>query len=58
MLLVSCLTSQQHASESQGRICLDICTCCHAEMEFTDQIAISATHSLLTRGQPVPALTA
>ena len=37
VLFVSCLTSQQHASVSQGRICSDNFTCCHTEMEVTDQ---------------------
>ena len=32
-----CLTSQQHASVSQGRICSDNCTCCHTETEVADQ---------------------
>ena len=36
-LLVGCLTSQQHASVSQGRICSDNFTCCHTEIEVTDQ---------------------
>ena len=36
-LFVGCLTSQQHASVCQGRICSDIFTCCHTEMEVTDQ---------------------
>ena len=35
-LLVGCLTSQQHASESQGRICTDNFTCCHTEIEAAD----------------------
>ena len=35
-LLVGCLTSQQHASVSQGRICTDNFTCCHTEMEAAD----------------------
>ena len=30
------LTSQQHASVSQGPICSDNCTCCHTEIEVTD----------------------
>ena len=34
--LVACLTSQQHASVSQGRICTDNFTCCHTEIEATD----------------------
>ena len=36
-LLVGCLTSQQHASVSQGRICKDNFTCCHNEIEVADQ---------------------
>ena len=35
-LLVDCLTSQQHASVSQGRICSDNFTCCHTETEVAD----------------------
>ena len=31
------LTSQQHASVSQGRICTDNFTCCHTEIELADQ---------------------
>ena len=36
-LLVGCLTSQQHASVSQGRICSDNFTCCHTEIEAANQ---------------------
>ena len=36
-VVVACLTSQQHASVSQGRICSDKLTCCHTEMEVADQ---------------------
>ena len=36
-MLVGCLTSQQHASVSQGRVCSDNCTCCHTEIEVADQ---------------------
>ena len=36
-LLVGCSTSQQHASVSQGWICTDNITCCHAEIEVADQ---------------------
>ena len=36
-LLVGCLTFQQHASVSQGRICSDDFTCCHTEIEVADQ---------------------
>ena len=31
------LTSQQHASVSQGRICSDNFTCCHTEIEVADK---------------------
>ena len=37
MLFVDCLTSQQHASASQGGICSDNFTCCHTEAEAADQ---------------------
>ena len=37
LLFVGCLTSQQHASVSQGRICTDNFTCCHTETEVADQ---------------------
>ena len=36
-LLAGCLTSQQHASASQGRICSDNLTRCHTEIEVADQ---------------------
>ena len=36
-LLVGCLTSQQQASVSQGRICSDNFTCCHTEVEAADR---------------------
>ena len=36
-LFVGCLTSQQHARVSQGRICTDKFTCCHTEIEVADQ---------------------
>ena len=35
-LFVGRLTSQQHASVSQGRICADNFTCCHTETEVAD----------------------
>ena len=38
MLFIGCLTSQQHASVSQGWICSDNFTCCHTEIEAADQI--------------------
>ena len=36
-LFDGCLTSQQHASVSQERVCSDNCTCCHIEIEAADQ---------------------
>ena len=33
---VGCLTSQQQASVSQGRICSDNLACCHTEIEVAD----------------------
>ena len=36
-LLVGCLTSQQQASVSQGRICSDNFTRCHTETDVADQ---------------------
>ena len=35
--LVGCLTFQEHACVSQGRICTDNCTCYHTETEVADQ---------------------
>ena len=37
VFFVGCLTSQQLASVSQGRICSDNFTCCHTEIEVADQ---------------------
>ena len=56
--LVACLTSQQHASVSQGRICSENSTCCHTEIEVAIKLSISPSHSILTPGQPVPACSA
>ena len=36
-LLVGCLTSQQHVSVSQGRVCSENFTCCYTEIEVADQ---------------------
>ena len=36
-LYVACLSSQQRASVSQGRICSDNFTCCHTQVEAADQ---------------------
>ena len=35
--LVDCLTSQQHASVYQGRMCSENFTCCHTEIEVANQ---------------------
>ena len=53
-LLVGCLTSKQHASVSQGRICTDNFT---LRQKLQIKFSISPSHSILTPGQPVPALT-
>ena len=37
LVVVCCLTSQEHASVSQERICSDNFTCCHTETEVADQ---------------------
>ena len=55
-LLVACLTSQQHASVSQGRIYLDNCTCCHTEIQVADQ-TFYLTQSQYTDAGPTRRLT-
>ena len=50
-VVVGCLTSQQHASLSQGRICSDKFTCCHTEIEVADQ-AFYITQSQYTDTGP------
>ena len=52
-MIVGSLTSQQHVSISQGRICSDNFTCCHTELEVADP----TSHLTQSPGQPVPALT-
>ena len=37
-VFVGCLTSQQQASVSQGRICSDNFTCCHTEIEVAEYL--------------------
>ena len=49
-----CLTSQQHVTVSQGRICSDSSTCCHAE-KLQIKLSTSPSHSILTLGRPVSA---
>ena len=50
VLFVGCLTSQQHASVSQGRICSDNFMCCHTEIEVADQtFYLTRSHHTDTR---------
>ena len=53
-LLVGCLTSQQHASVSQGRICSDNFTCCHTEIEVADQTFYLTQSQYTDTGQTSP----
>ena len=48
LLLVGCLTSQQHARVSRERICSDNCTCCPTEIEVADRTCY-LTQSQYTR---------
>ena len=56
-LLVGCLTSQQHASVCQGRICSDNFTCCHTEIEVADQTFHFTQSQYTDTGPSVPVLT-
>ena len=51
LLFAGCLTSQQHASVSQGRIYSDKCMCCHTEIEVADQ-TFQLTQSQYTDAGP------
>ena len=51
VLFVGCLSSQQRASVSQGRICTDNFTCCHTEIEAADQ-TFHLTQSQYTDTRP------
>ena len=51
-LFVCCLTSQQQATCISGTDLLR-----HTEIEVADQTFTSPSHSILTPGRPVPALT-
>ena len=53
-LLVACLTSQQHASVSQGRICSDKLTCCHTEIEIADPTFYLTQSQYTDTGQTSP----
>ena len=50
LLVIGCLTSQQHASVSQGRICSDNLTCYHTEIEVADQTFHLTQSQYLTPG--------
>ena len=51
VLFVGCLTSQQYASVSRGRICSDNFTCCHTEIKAADQ-TFYLTQSQYTDTEP------
>ena len=53
-LFVGCLTSQQHASVSRGRICSDNFTCRHAEIEVADQTFYLARSQYTDTGPTSP----
>ena len=55
VLLVACLTSQQHASVSQGRIC-SILRAATLRYKLQIKLSTSPSHSILTPGQPDPIL--
>ena len=56
-LLVGCLTSQQHASVSQGRICSDNFTCCHVLLRIFLNIICTLVHLLPSPTPPhLPAM--
>ena len=54
-LFVGVLTSQQHASVSQGRICANV-RAVTLRQKLQIKLFISPSHSILTPGKPVPAL--
>ena len=51
-----CLTSQQHASVSQERMCSDKLKCCHTEIEVADQTFYLTQSQYTDTGPPVRAL--
>ena len=53
-LFVGCLTSQQHAGISQGRICTDNFTCCHTEVEVADQTLYLTQSQYMDTGPTSP----
>ena len=57
LLFAGCLTSQQHASVSQGRICSDNLTCCHTEIEVADPTPHLTQSQHTDTGPTSPAMT-
>ena len=51
------LEPQHHASISQGQICSDSLRITTPRQKWQVRLAVSPIHSILTPGQPVPALT-
>ena len=47
-LFVGCLTTQQHASTSRGRICPDIWACCHTVCLLVGCLNVPATGSCIS----------
>ena len=52
--LLACLTSQQQANVSQGRIRSDNFTCCHTEVETADQTVYLTQQQYAYTGPPSP----
>ena len=53
LLFVGCVTSQQNASVSQGRICSDNLRAAILRWKLQTQLSVSPNHSMLAPGQPV-----
>ena len=53
-MFVACLTPQQQARVSQGRICSDKFTCCHTETEVVDQTFYLTQSKYTDTGSPSP----
>ena len=56
LVVVGCLTSQQHASVSQRRICSDNFTCCHIEIEVADQTFYLTQSQYIDTGPTSPSV--
>ena len=52
--LLACLTSQQHSSVLQGRICSGNCTRCHTEAKVVDQTFYLTQSQYTDRGSTSP----